>query len=127
MENSGHTQHPTLQELGLKIRRIMAWALPFLFGSCCKTTLYSLAAGQYCSGTGKGNTRFYRLCDEIWLLLPLALDFLVVSALAMLFETRIRSIKWRLVLLGLYAVYILVSPCILVKVWDSPFFLTSYR
>ena len=85
--------------------------------------MYILIAGEYCSGTGRGSTRSFRLCNEIWLIIPLIIDFLVMVSLAVWSQSRKPASIIRQVALGGYMIYVFLSPL----VWELPFFLAPIR
>jgi hypothetical protein len=93
-----------------------------LFGAnvCYKVTYYALLADVYCSGTGTGETRFFRICNEFWLVFILALDALLLLSLLALIKYRKVGQRYKLVLFGLYIIYIIFIS----KIWESPFFKT---
>jgi hypothetical protein len=100
--------------------KIIFYSLIYLAGLCYKIIAYALVAGDYCSGTGRGSTRFFRLCNETWLIVPLIMDFLFLAGLAVWFRSRTLDPVFRKVAWGIYLAYILLSPLI----WNFPFFLT---
>lgn len=64
------------------------------------------------------------MCNEVWIVLPLALDLLVAITVVLLLKRLGKSMGWRIILVGLVVLYVLVSPWILVTLWGTPFFLT---
>jgi hypothetical protein len=100
--------------------KVVAYLLASFFVIPYKGVAYALAAGQYCSGTGTGETRFYRLCNDLSFFIPLGLDLILVALLMFWRPIRRLRLRYRLLLLALCAIYIFFSPLI----WDLPFFLT---
>jgi hypothetical protein len=108
------------QQVTKKGVKVIAYLLASFFVFLYKGVAYSLAAGQYCSGTGTGETRFYRLCNDLSFFIPLGLDLLLPALLMFWHPIRRLHLRYRLLLLSLCAIYIFFSPFI----WDLPFFLT---
>jgi len=102
---------------------IPSYILFYVIALCYKTTIYFLIARDYCSGTERGNTRFFRLCNEIWLFIPLIIELLVLAGLAVSLRSRKPVSIIRQVVLGVYVIYTCISPLI----WELPFFLASSR
>lgn len=103
--------------------KILSYILPYAIALCYKTGMYVFIAGDYCSGTGRGSMRFFRLCNEIWLILPLIIDFLLVAGLANWARAGKPASMIRQVASGVCTIYIFMSPL----VWELPFFLTPSR
>lgn len=102
---------------------IVFYSLIYLAVLCYKITVYALATGEYCSGTGRGSTRFFRLCNEMSLVIPLAFDFVLLIGLAICFQARRPNPIIKRIAFGTYIAYILVSPFM----WNLPFFLNPTR
>ncbi len=94
-----------------------------VYGFCLvyEILMYALFSGDYCSGTGTGASRFFRVCNETWLIVMLVADFLVLLGIVILLKTKQTHWTTKLLFVGLYVVCVVISPLI----WDSPFFLTS--
>ena len=58
--------------------------------TCYKVAIYVLTAGQYCTGTGTGSTRFYRVCNDLSLVLLLFVDLLLFIGGVFILKHNIR-------------------------------------
>jgi hypothetical protein len=102
---------------------ILFYSLIYTVNLCYKIVTYAQIAGEYCTGTGTGSTRFFRLCNDMWLFTALITEFLVLTELVVWSKSRRPNSIIKCVAFGVYLAYILVSPLM----WELPFFLTSAR
>jgi hypothetical protein len=80
---------------------------------------YGLLADTFCGGMGSGSTDSFRICDGRWLILALAIDYLLLLALMLLFRKERTSFPVRPLFWAFYLVYVFISPPIF---WKIPFF-----
>jgi death-on-curing protein len=106
----------------MRIDRVVVGAVVFGLTICYKVAMYVVTAGQYCSGTGTGSTRFYRVCNDLSLVLLLFVDLIIFIACLFLLKHDIKKPYAFLVVIA-YGIYALLSPFL----WDLPFFLTATR
>jgi len=99
---------------------VYAYTTIFAINLCYEVTDYALLAGGYCSGTETGVSRFFRICNESWFFLTLALDFTFLLLLLLLFQVGRVESRRRLIFVVGYLAYLAFIPL----VWRSPFFLT---
>lgn len=83
---------------------------------------YVAVWGNYCSGTGTGGSRYFRVCNDVWLIVILVISFLVFLGMTRLLKVKQTSWTTKLFFIGLYVICVAASPFVL---WDLPFFLTS--
>ena len=95
------TRQPWISSLELA-----ACAVTLLLTGCMKLLAWTLIAGEYCSGTGTGDTRFFRICYGG----PVFLSFMIVDlfpliAMFLWFRFHRTPIRYRTIAITTYVLY----------------------
>jgi hypothetical protein len=95
---------------------------------CAQAFVYALVAGDFCSGTGTGETRFYRLCNDSSFLVANALDPVLLLCLILMLHVKSGRLATDRVSFAIgVIVYQLTGILAAYVIWASPLFLQSIR
>ena len=120
-DHSQHSQPGRVQQIAGKTAKLVACILLYLLVIIYKFVAYVLSWGGYCSGTGTGTTRFYRLCNYSSFFILLLPDLLLLTMLMFWRPLGRLHLAIRIFLIIVYIIYVIFSHVL----WDLPFFLTS--